>query len=98
MSAQLARAFALIDALAGHSFEGRRLRDIAQAVEQSMPTTLRDLQGLEEIGRVERLPGANEFWRISPKLIQLAMAHQHEVTRLNQRVDDFTNRYSRSPH
>jgi DNA-binding IclR family transcriptional regulator len=93
----LRRAKALIEALAGHSFDGLRNRQLAQAVEQRDATTLRDLAVLQEIGWVERIPGREEFWRLSPRLIQLAIAHQAERARVDQRVSDFHNRYSRTP-
>lgn len=94
----LARARALIEALAGNSFAGLRNQQVAEAVQQSPSTTLRDLQALEAIGWAERLPGDKDCWRLSPRLVQVAIAHQHELARLTQRVDDFENRYSRSPN
>lgn len=95
--ANLVRAKAVIEALAGHNFDGLRNQQVAEAVQQSAPTTLRDLQALEAIGWAERIPGKDERWRLSPRLIQLAVAHRAETERVAQRVDDFTNRYSRSP-
>lgn len=96
--ANLTRAKAVIEALAGQNFDGLRNQQVADAVRQSAPTTLRDLQALEAIGWAERIPGKDERWRLSPRLIQLAIAHQHETARLSQRLDDFTNRYSRNPN
>lgn len=94
----LSRTKAVIEALAGHNYDGLRNQQIAEAVQQSAPTTLRDLQALETIGWAERIPGKDERWRLSPRLIQLAIAHQSELARVNQRIDDFTNRYSRNPN
>ena len=96
--AVLPRIKAVIEALAGNSFEGLRNKPLADAVRQKPVTTFRDLEALEAIGWAERIPGREECWRLSPRLIQLAIAHQHETARLAQRVDDFTNRYSRSPN
>lgn len=96
--ANLARAKAVIEALAGHNFDGLRNQQVAEAVRQSPPTTLRDLQALEAIGWAERIPGKDERWRLSPRLVQLAVAHQHEVARVTQRVDDFASRYTRNPN
>jgi DNA-binding IclR family transcriptional regulator len=96
--AAVAHAFALIYALAGNTFDGLRNAQIAEAVGESQPTTFRRLQALEATGIVERIPGRDERWRLSPRLVQIAIAHQQELARLNQRVDDFTNRYSRSPN
>lgn len=94
----LTRAKAVIEALGGNNYDGLRNQQIAEAVQQSPSTTLRDLQSLEAIGWTERIPGKDERWRLSPRLIQLAVAHQHEVARVMQRTDDFTNRYSRNPN
>jgi DNA-binding IclR family transcriptional regulator len=93
----LARSWTVIEALSGNSFEGLRNVQVARAVGQSTDLTLRDLQALESLGLTERLPGKEECWRLSPRLVQVALAHQHEIARLNQRVDDFTNRFSRLP-
>ncbi|MBN8637943.1 MAG: hypothetical protein J0M07_21670 [Anaerolineae bacterium] len=95
--ANLARSWAVIEALAGHSAEGLRLAQGADAVRQSAPTTLRDLQALESLGRAERIPGKDERWRLSPRIVQLAIAHHNEVAREEQRLSDFKNRYSRQP-
>jgi DNA-binding IclR family transcriptional regulator len=97
MSAPVARAFGCVWALQGQSFQGLRLKAIAQAVGQSEPTTLRDLNTLAEIGVVERIPGREEFWRLSPRLVQVAIAHAAEVARHQQTLSDFTQRYSRTP-
>lgn len=96
--APVIRAKAVIETLAGNSFDGLRLAQVADLVRQSSPTTLRDLQGLESLGWAERIPGKDERWRLSPRLVQLAIAHQNELARLSQKLDDFTNRYSRSPN
>lgn len=96
--APLARAKAVIEALAGNNFSGLRNQQIAEAVRQSAPTTLRDLQALEAIGWAERHPADKDCWRLSPRLMQLALAHHAELDRLTQRVDDFTQRYSRLPN
>ena len=92
------RALRLILALSGHSFAGLTLKTIADAVEQSSPTTLRDLQVLEQEGYVEQVPSASKCWRLSPRLVQVAIAHQAELTRLEQSVSQFKTNYSRTPH
>ena len=96
-SAALTRAWNVIQALSGHSFEGLRLGEVATAVEQLPATTLKDLCALESLGLTERIPGKDGCWRLSPRIVRIAIAHQHELARLNQRLDDFTTRYSRSP-
>lgn len=94
--AAVSRALRIVLALAGHTFDGARLKQVAAAVEQSSPTTLRDLQGLESEGWVERVPGAEDRWRLSPRPVQIAIAHQSELARLEQRLADLRTNYSRA--
>ena len=61
------------------------------------PRTLpRDLELLAAEGVAERIPGTEECWRLTPKLIQLARAHDDELRRVRQRVDDIDQRYTRA--
>jgi hypothetical protein len=52
---------------------------------------------LAEEGVAERIPGRDEFWRLTPKLIQLARAHDEEMNRLRRRIEETDQRYTRSP-
>ncbi|HHA2933192.1 TPA: helix-turn-helix domain-containing protein [Stenotrophomonas maltophilia] len=88
----------LLFALAGHSRTGLRLKPIADGIGESPSTTLRNLQRLAEDGLVERAPFDQENWRLSPRIVQIALAHQAEVAREERQLDDFKNRYSRSPN
>ena len=92
------RAFALVFALQGHAFEGVRLKQLADATRATPSTVLRDLEVLADEGIVERIPGRDEFWRLTPRLIQLARAHEQELARLRARLDETEQRYSRSPN
>ena len=92
------RAIALIFALQGHSFEGLRLKQLAEAVRATPSTVLRDLEVLADEGIAERIPGRDEYWRLSPRLIQLARAHEQEMARLRARLDETEQRYSRAPN
>lgn len=94
-AAPVRRAFRLVFALQGHAFEGLRLTQLAQMMNVSAPTTLRDLEVLADEGIAERVPGREDFWRLSPRLIQVALAHQDEMAKLDQRISDFQRRYSR---
>ncbi len=94
-AAPVRRSFRLVFALQGHAFEGLRLTQLAQQLGASAPTTLRDLEVLADEGIVERVPGREDFWRLSPRLIQVALAHQDEMAKLDQRISDFQRRYSR---
>lgn len=91
------RAIALVFALQGHSFEGLRLKQLAQMVGQAEPKTLRDLEVLASEGIAERMATKPEFWRLTPRLVQIAIAHQDEVARLRQRTHDFEQTYACKP-
>ncbi|MBH1655085.1 helix-turn-helix domain-containing protein [Stenotrophomonas maltophilia] len=88
----------LLFALAGYSRTGLRLKPIADGIGESPSTTLRNLQRLAEDGLVERSPFDQDNWRLSPRIVQIALAHQAEVAREERQLDDFKNRYSRSPN
>ncbi|EMB2831418.1 TPA: helix-turn-helix domain-containing protein [Stenotrophomonas maltophilia] len=88
----------LLFGLAGHSRSGLRLKQIADGIGESPSTTLRNLQRLAEDGLVERSPYDQDNWRLSPRIVQIALAHLDEVLREERQLDDFKNRYSRSPN
>lgn len=90
------RALRLQWILQGHAFDGLRLKQIAEALQVASPMALRDLQLLADEGIAERIPGNEECWRLTPKLIQLARAHDDELRRVRQRVDDIDQRYTRA--
>ena len=92
------RAQALLFVLQGHTMEGLRLKQIADAIRTTPSTALRDLEVLAEEGIAERIPGRDEYWRLSPRLIQLARAHELEMARYRQRLDETEQRYSRNPN
>lgn len=91
------RAIRALFALQGHAFDGVRLKEIALAVEASPSTTLRTLETMQDEGIAERIPGKDEFWRLSPRVIQLARAHEQELVRLQERLAEIEQRYSRTP-
>ncbi|MGN7832640.1 helix-turn-helix domain-containing protein [Pseudoxanthomonas sp. 22568] len=91
------RALRILFVLQGHSFEGLRLKQVADAVRATPSTVLRDLEVLLDEGIVERIPGRDEYWRLSPRLVQIAVAHQEETRRLQQRLEEFNQRYTRQP-
>jgi DNA-binding IclR family transcriptional regulator len=93
MSKALARAFGVLESLAGHASEGRRLGDIAKAVGSIPSTALRDLQELEQVGMVQRIPGREDCWRMTPRIVRFAVATQHELARLRQRLEDIEASY-----
>jgi DNA-binding IclR family transcriptional regulator len=92
------RALRLLFLLQGHAFEGLRLKQLADGLGASPSTTLRDLELLAEEGIAERIPGRDEYWRLSPRLVQLARAHEQEMARVRQRLEETEQRYSRTPN
>lgn len=94
--APMRRAFRLLFVMQGHAFDGLRLTQIATAMRESPCTTHRDLAIMAEEGMAERIPGAEECWRLSPKLAQVAVAHYEEMQRVEQRVAEINQRYTRS--
>jgi len=91
------RALRIVWTLQGHSFDGLRLTAIADSMKVAKPTVFRDLETLADEGMVERIPGKEDCWRLTPKLIQLARAHDQEMTALRRRVEEMDNRYTRAP-
>lgn len=85
----------LMFALAGHSYRGLRLKQVAKLVDESSPTTLRGLERMREDGLAEQLQDESKAWRLTPRLIQLAFKHMKELEREDQHFSDFQSRYSR---
>jgi DNA-binding IclR family transcriptional regulator len=91
------RAIRLLWILQGHSFQGLRLKQITEALKTSASSALMDLEMLADEGVAERIPGKPEFWRLTPRVIQLAFAHQAEVQELHRKTDEFDQRCTRLP-
>ncbi|ASK91071.1 hypothetical protein KWH04_01050 [Xanthomonas campestris pv. trichodesmae] len=92
------RVLRLLFVLQGHTLEGLRLKQVADAIQATPSTALRDLELLADEGIAERIPGRDEYWRLSPRLVQLARAHEQELARVRQRLDETEQRYSRNPN
>ncbi len=88
----------LLFGLAGHSYRGLRLKQIAEGIGESEPTTLRNLQSMESDGLVEKTPLDEKRWRLAARVVQISIAHSHEVLREEQALQEFKQRYSRTPH
>lgn len=90
------RAIKILWILQGHSFEGLRLTQITKALNVSISTVFRDLETLADEGVTERIPGNEEAWRLTPRIVQLARAHDEEFQRLQHRVSEFNQRFTRT--
>lgn len=91
------RAIRLIFVLQGHVADGLRLKQVAEAMQTTASTALRDLQALADEGVAERMPSNNECWRLSPRLVQVAVATQQEFARIHARTHELEQRYMRDP-
>lgn len=97
MSEQQSIYARLLFGMSGHSKKGLRLQQIADGIGESPSTTLRNLQKLEADGLAERVPQIEGHWRLSPRIVQIALAHTDEVMREERELAEFTQRYSRTP-
>lgn len=88
------RAWRLLWVLQGNTFEGLRLTQVAKALECSPTVALRLLEAAAEEGVAERRPDALEQWRLTPRIVRLAFAHQQEVDRVQRRVSELGQRYT----
>lgn len=95
---QLERICKLLQVLAGHEFEGMRNSEIADRLKVTRSKVTRDLQALSDAGMVEQISGKAERWRLGPKIVQIGLAHNEGMARLQSRVDELKHRYSRSPN
>ncbi len=85
---QGARVLRALFALQGHAFDGVRLKDVAAALDASPSTALRTLEVMRDEGVVERIPGRDDHWRLPPRVIQLARAHELEPAHMRARLDE----------
>lgn len=91
------RALRAVLILQGHVMDGLRLTQVAEALGTSLPNAHRDLEVLAEEGLAERIPGRDEYWRLTPRIVQISRATGEEFAKLRARVDEFEQRYSREP-
>lgn len=87
------RLLRVLKALRGREFDGITPGDIAKAVETSAANVTRDLANLEEAGFAERLPGAEDRWRLGVQLVQIAQQYQNALARIRAQVEEMARRY-----
>lgn len=91
------RVIRLLWILQGHAFDGLRLKQIQVALKATPSTTLLDLQMLAEEGVAERIPGKEDCWRLTPKLVQLARAHEADFNEVRRKIEEYDQRCTRLP-
>lgn len=84
--------------LQGHVMDGLRLTQIAEALGTSLSNAHRDMEMLAEEGIAERIPGREDCWRLTPRIVQISRATGEEFAKLRGRIDEFEQRYSREPN
>ncbi|MBN3779934.1 hypothetical protein G3O06_20570 [Burkholderia sp. Ac-20345] len=87
------RALRAIWVLQGHVVDGMRLKAIASELQTSSPNALRDLEALAGEGIAERIPGREEYWRLTPRIVKLSRATAEEFARHRAAIDQFEQRY-----
>ncbi|GJM12771.1 MAG: hypothetical protein DHS20C12_11740 [Pseudohongiella sp.] len=87
----------LITVLAGNEVLGLRNSEIAAAMNESRSKVTRDLQQLIEAGLAEEVPGMSDRWRLGPKIVQIALAHNSGMAALQEQINQVQQRYTRFP-
>lgn len=88
--------------LIGHEIDGLSLTAITRSWEQRSSkqnqknNVFRDLHNLKLAGYAEQIPDS-ELWRLGPRLIQAAFQVQRHFQRVQERLAEFEQRYTRTP-
>lgn len=85
------RALRTLLMLAEHDLDGLAPGEIARQLKTLPSNTTRDLANLRVAGLAETT--GNGRWRISARLVELAIALQRNVETARQRLDDARRRY-----
>ena len=96
-SAQVGRAFRMIEVLAGHEFDPMSTGDVAKSLGVAAPVATRDLQTAEHFCWVEKT--MDGLWRLRRgHITNIAVAVQSGIRRANSRMNDEMNNYTRSTY
>lgn len=87
----------LILVLAGHEFTGIRKGELAKATRSSPTQIGHQLKTLFDAGYAEPIPEREEYWRLSPKIVQIAREFEIAMGRAAQNHDQIVQRYTRKP-
>lgn len=89
------RILRLINLLAGHEITGLTPGEIAKGQDCNASQVTRDLANLRAAGFAEQVPETGR-WRLSPQIVQISVRHAAALGQARQRLDDITQRFSRS--
>jgi DNA-binding IclR family transcriptional regulator len=84
------RAMRIIKLLKGRSFTGMSNNEIAQAIKESPANVTRACQSMIDEGFVEKL--SNGRFALSTTMLQIAVAHQREMSGVIDRVGEINQR------
>jgi len=82
--------------LAGHEINGLAPGEIAKALSETPSKITRALANLKIAGVAEQLL-ETERWRLTPKLVQVAIAHMNALDKAESKLNEVRNRFSRTP-
>lgn len=82
-------------ALAGHEVEGLKPTALAKGLNVPAANITRDLENLLIAGLAEKLESG--AWRLAPKLVQVSISYSSNLDKARRKLDEVTNRYSRTP-
>lgn len=87
----------VITLLFGREVTGLRPSEIAKGIQASPSVVTKLMAALEDEGYAERVPGREDAWRLGPKMVQGAIAHQRGLAEIQRQLNEVTQRYSRAP-
>lgn len=82
--------------LAGREMDGATPGALAKALDTNPSNMTRDLANLAEAGFAERI-GESDQWRLTPKVVQIAVAFFNHMDSAQSRIDEVRQRYTRHP-
>jgi len=83
--------------LSGHEINGLAPGEIAKALHETPSKITRVLANLKIAGVAEQLI-ETERWRLSPKTVQIAIAHFNALDKAESKLREVRNRFSRTPN
>lgn len=91
------RLLRVVVVLAGNEFNGLLPGEIAKAVGTTPHNITRDLDNLRQAGVAEVIQETGR-WCLGPKLIQIALAFMRHREQITRRMDEMSQRYTRTPN
>lgn len=85
---------AIIRTLAGHTFNGLSNTEISKAIGINPSKVTRYLANLSKLGVVQETK-VPDRWRLGPVFVQIALAHQAHMQRVETDLEEIKQRYSR---